>query len=208
MPHEPDIKRAVAFVDGQNLFHCAKYAFGVGYPSYDPLLLAKAVCVHKNWQFQELYFYTGIPDGSDNHFWNHFWSAKLAVLGTRGVKTFSRPLKYNPKQIRQRDGSTATVLVGQEKGIDIRIALDVVRLAREGEYDVALIFSQDQDLSEAVDEVREISITQDRWIRVACAFPYSAACKHFRGINKTEWIQIDNAMYDACVDPNDYRPRY
>jgi len=26
-----------------------------------------------------------------------------------------------------------------------------------------------------------------------------------RGVNKTDWICIDRAMYDACLDPSDYR---
>ena len=28
-----------------------------------------------------------------------------------------------------------------------------------------------------------------------------------RGINGTDWIRIDRATYDACIDPNDYRPK-
>lgn len=40
MRQEPDIKRAVAFFDGQNLFHSAKRAFGYTFPNYDPVLLA------------------------------------------------------------------------------------------------------------------------------------------------------------------------
>src|SRR6185312_14044746 len=31
---EPAIKRAVAFIDGQNLFHHARQAFGYHYPNY------------------------------------------------------------------------------------------------------------------------------------------------------------------------------
>lgn len=27
------------------------------------------------------------------------------------------------------------------------------------------------------------------------------------GINGTEWIAINRPTYDACLDPNDYRPR-
>ncbi|MBI2982021.1 MAG: NYN domain-containing protein [Deltaproteobacteria bacterium] len=92
-------------------------------------------------------------------------------------------------------------------GIDVRIALDVVRLAREGCYDVALLFSQDQDLSEVADEVRKISSTQKRWIKVVSAFPTSPTALNRRGINNTEWIRIDRATYDACLDPNDYRPK-
>lgn len=105
------------------------------------------------------------------------------------------------------DGSYKTVLVGQEKGIDIRIALDVVRLALRKEYDVAVIFSQDQDLSEVVEEIREIASLQDRWIKIACAFPLSPTSKNKRGINKTDWITIDRTTDDACLDTNDYRPK-
>ena len=39
---EPAIKRAIAFVDGQNLFYAAKEAFGYTYPNYDPDSLVSA----------------------------------------------------------------------------------------------------------------------------------------------------------------------
>lgn len=47
MPNEPIEKRAIAFIDGQNLFYAARHAFGYTYPNYDPLALAKAVCTLK-----------------------------------------------------------------------------------------------------------------------------------------------------------------
>lgn len=89
----------------------------------------------------------------------------------------------------------------------MRLALDVVRMAREKQYDVALIFSQDQDLSEAAVEVKAISVQQAPWIKVACAFPFSPTAENRRGINGTEWIHIDRSTYDACLDANDYRPK-
>ena len=101
---------------------------------------------------------------------------------------------------------TTTVLVGSEKGIDVRLALDVVASARDDTCDVAVIFSQDQDLAEVADEVRAISIQQNRWIKLACAFPASPAYTNARGISNTEWIRVDRAMYDSCLDPRDYRP--
>lgn len=207
MPPEPTVKRAYAFVDGQNLFYTAKKAFGYPYPNYEPKNLAECIASARGWTLVEAFFYTGIPDAADNPFWNHFWSAKLAVMGTRGINTFSRPLRYRNQTIQLPDRSVTTILVGQEKGIDIRIALDMVRLARENLYDVALVFSQDQDLSEAADEVRAISVEQSRWIKVACAFPSSPTAENRRGINGTEWIKIDRATYDQCLDPNDYRPK-
>ena len=173
MPPEPAVKRTFAFFDGQSLFYAAKKAFGYPYPNYDPKALAKHIAAARGWSLTGTFFYTGIPDPIDNSFWNHFWTAKLAVMGTRGVETFSRALRYRNQTVRLPDGSATTILVGQEKGVDIRIALDAVRLARENLYDVALIFSQDQDLSEATDEVKAISIQQGRWIKAACAFPSS-----------------------------------
>ncbi|MDO8723859.1 MAG: NYN domain-containing protein [Syntrophales bacterium] len=207
MPEEPVVKRTCVFIDGQNLYWAARHAFGYHYPNYDPLLLAQAVTQSRNLNLDTIHFYTGLPDIRDNDFWNKFWTAKLAVMGSRGIVTYSRHLKYRNQTIRMPDGTETTVLVGQEKGIDIRIALDVVRMARQNKLDVALIFSQDQDLSEVVDEVRHISIQQNRWIKVACAFPVSPTSVNKRGINGADWIPIDRKIYDSCLDKNDYRPK-
>jgi uncharacterized LabA/DUF88 family protein len=192
-------------VDGQNLFHAAREAFGYSYPNYDPVALARAVCASHSWSLEATYFYTGVPDARDNPRWNHFWVAKLAIMGTRGVHTFSRPLRYRNQTVVLPNGTATTILVGQEKGIDVRLALDVVRLAREARYEVALLFSQDQDLSEVADEVRAISRDQRRRINVACVFPTSPASRNRRGVNNTDWIRLDRAAYDACLDQHDYR---
>ena len=205
MPAEPATKHAIAFIDGQNLFYAVKYAFGYTFPNYDVSALAAATCQSRGWTLSQVRFYTGIPSVQDDPFWNHFWTAKLAVMGTRNVVTFSRHLKYRNQSVRLPDGSTTTVLVGQEKGVDVRLALDVVRLAREAAYDVAVLFSQDQDLSEVADEVRAISVAQQRWIKVACAFPTSPTYQNTRGVNKTDWVRIDRALYDTCIDRTDYR---
>ncbi|MBM4045546.1 MAG: hypothetical protein FJ279_10560 [Planctomycetes bacterium] len=72
---------------------------------------------------------------------------------------------------------------------------------------MALIFSQDQDLSEVADEVRAMPREQGRWIKVASAFPASPTTHNRRGIERTDWIPIDRAMYEACLDRRDYRPK-
>ncbi len=207
MRHEPPVKRAIAFFDGQNLFHHAKDAFGYSYPNYDPSKLAEAISAAKGWQLVETRFYTGVPSAMDKPFWNHFWTAKMAVMGTRCVVTYSRPLRYRNQTVILPDGSAIVAPVGQEKGIDVRLALDVVRYALDDRYDVALIFSQDQDLSEAVEDVKKISVLRDRWIKLTSAFPVSPIVPKPRGINGTEWIPIDRKLYDRCLDHNDYRPK-
>ncbi|HZB88652.1 MAG TPA: NYN domain-containing protein [Terracidiphilus sp.] len=202
---EPTQKRAVAFFDGQNLFHSAKDAFGYAFPNYDLPLLADAICAAQGWTLIESRFYTGIPNAADNAFWNSFWVKKIAQMGKRGVKVFTRPLRYRNKTVRLPDGSTHAFLTGEEKGIDVRIALDILSGAMNGVYDVALVFSQDQDLSEVAAEIRKIATQQNRWIKIACAFPWSPAAHNKRGINGSDWLKIDRATYDRCIDPKDYR---
>ena len=106
MPAEPPVKRTIVFIDGQNLFHSAKLAFGYTFPNYDVSALARYVCGTNNWTFAGTRFYTGVPDKSDNLFWNHFWTAKGAQMGREGVTVFTRALKYRNKEVRLPDGST------------------------------------------------------------------------------------------------------
>ena len=207
MPTEPTNKRLVAFVDGQALYHSAREAFGYVFPNYDVTKLAQAVADLRGWQLVKVYFYTGIPEKHEQQFWHEFWAAKLAIMGTRNITTFTRPLRYSNKTVTLKDGTTQTVRIPREKGIDLRLALDAVRLAWQSDYDVALIFSQDQDLSEAVDEIRMISKRHRRWIKVASAYPSSPTCPNDRGINGADWIKIHKATYDLCIDPIDYRPK-
>ncbi len=198
-------RRTVAFVDGQNLYHAARKAFGYSYPNYDAQALASAICARQGWSLVQTRFYTGLHDASENSFWHHFWTAKLAVMRGQGVEVYTRPLRYRNERVTLDDGTEKTLRIGEEKGIDVRIALDVVRLARDGGYDVAVIFSQDQDLSDVAIDVRAIAREQGRWIKLASAYPVGPGTLYRRGIDKTDWLQIDEPTYRVCLDPRDYR---
>jgi uncharacterized LabA/DUF88 family protein len=229
----PPPKRAVAFVDGQNLFHAAAEAFGYDYPNYHPLLLADRICAERRWRCQQARLYTGVPKLADNEFWHKFWAAKKRFLNREErMFVFTRDTHYRDKRISfEHDagritladgfplqkgtllflpsGKTAPgefwVRTGEEKGIDVRIALDMIRLTYRNEFDVGIIFSQDQDLSEAVSEVRELAKDQRRGIEMFCAFPRSRNTTNTLPIRGTTAIEIDQAFYDACLDPSNYR---
>ncbi len=202
---EPSYKRTIAFFDGQSLFHAAKAAFGYSYPNYDPKRLAEEICLLNGWSLKEVYFYTGIPKPAYDIKGNRFWTHKFLNMKRLGINTFSRPLRYrNTKKILP-DGTIEQIRLPEEKGFDVRIAIDIIRLCLKGSYDVALIFSQDQDLSEVADEIRNISKERERWIKVACAYPESSAYRNRRGRNGTDWIKINKEIYDMCLDNTDYR---
>ncbi len=170
-PPAPAPARAVAFIDGQNLFYAAQEAFGYNQPNYDPWKLAEQVCQQRGWTLHRLHFYTGVPSPRRQPRLHTFWTAKLRNLRRRGAEVFSPVLRYRTKHIafdadssfRLPDGAhlprgTALYLddgsklpygselhaeLGEEKGVDVRIAVDLIRLALTGEYDVGVIFSQD-----------------------------------------------------------------
>ncbi len=203
--HEPSVKKVIAFIDGQNLLYAVKNSFGYPFPNYDVKALAEKICRQQGWDLKQVRFYTGVPDGNDDQFWYDFWTRKLATMGQKGVVIYSRRLHYRNQTVSLPNGRAHTFLVGQEKGIDVRIALDIIRAAHQKTCDVCLVFSQDQDLSEVADEVRVIAKEQGRWIKMASAFPVSPTAKNTRGINRTDWVMIDRKTYDTCIDSNDYR---
>ena len=118
---------------------------------------------------------------------------------------YTRPLVYRTKSIAVPGYGDYTFLGGEEKGIDVRLALDALDAAHRNTFDVALIFSQDQDLSELASLLRLVATFQGRWIKIASAFPDSTAATNHRGIDRTDWCPIDKATYDGCIDPRDYR---
>jgi len=44
-------------------------------------------------------------------------------------------------------------------------------------------------------------------MKIASAVPVSPVTQNRKGINYTDWIRIDRATYDACLDPRDYWPK-
>ena len=82
----------------------------------------------------EVRFYTGVPSKSQSADWHGFWNNKLRHLQRQQVRVHRQELSA----------------VGQEKGVDVRLAVELVQATYEHLYDVAIIVSQDADLAPAV----------------------------------------------------------
>ncbi len=207
MPVKPQKIRVHTFIDAQNLYVAVKEGFRYQMPSFDPVRLSQAVTdMLPNRKLEKVHLYTGIHEREENAFWHDYWRNKLRALENNPMATvFTKPLRYRDISVRDESGREFNVRRAEEKGIDLRIGLDLVRLAVNGAYDVAIIFSQDSDLEEAVNEVHAIRQYFDRWIYMECAFPEHPE-KPPRGIRNTQWRVISKEMYDACIDPRDYRP--
>jgi hypothetical protein len=55
------------------------------------------------------------------------------------------------------------------------------------------------------DLIRRVASFQNRWIKIASAFPHGPSASNKRGIDHTDWRPIDDATYSTCIDPRDYR---
>ncbi len=202
---EPDPKRVHAFFDCQNLFRTAKNIWqSHTYPDYDPVALARTIVKQNSgWNLMGIHLYTGIHAFEHNEHWHNFWTRKLEAHKKQDsrVTVFTRLLRYS--SIPDKNDGQLLYSQPREKGIDVRIALDLVRRARLGEYDVALLFSQDDDFKEVAEEVRAIARERQCWIKIVSAFP-SDGSRRCRGVDKTDWMPFDEALYNSCRDAGKY----
>ena len=192
--------RTIVLIDGQNLYHLARTAWGSApstiyhWPSYDVEKLARALVSRTPGRtVAGIRFYTGVPDpetGSSQRFWHGFWSNKIRYLRSQGIHVYRGRVNAG----------------GQEKGVDVSLALDLVRATYERQYDAAIIVSQDSDFGPAVRLAKEIARAQGRWLSFESCFPVGPGSRSRRGVPGTTWVPIDQATYDNCRDLREYRP--
>ena len=184
--------RTIVLIDGQNLFHLAKEAWGHSWPNYDVQKLAQALTALKSGRvLEEVRFYTGMPTEQSNPRWYGFWNNKLRRLERQGIRVYRGRISY-----------------GQEKGVDVSLALDLVSATYEQRYDTSIIVSQDSDFGPAVRIAKGIARDQGRNLVFESAFPFNPLLgNRRRGVPGTDWIPIYQALYDACLDPTNYFPR-
>lgn len=86
-----------------------------------------------------------------------------------------------------------------EKGIDVAIAIDLVRLAMERAYETAVLMSSDTDLLPAIETVYDLRLAH---IEVAT---WSGANRlRFAGTQLPWCHYLTEAEYRTLEDPTDY----
>ena len=124
----------IVFFDGQNLFRSAKTAWGPDFPydwpSYDVEKLAQhLVSLTPGRTLKQIRFYTGVLSEAQSFEKHWFWTNKLDHLETQGIYVYRG---------RVRDGVDGPE---QEKGVDVSLAMDLIRVTYGQDYDVAIIVS-------------------------------------------------------------------
>lgn len=161
--------RALLFVDYQNAYSGARGCF---HPEADlpniagqisPVLLGEHILARESFdrELSGVRIYRGLPDATRDRRGNAVCSRQIeAWLDDPRVAVITRVLRY-PRgwPDRCRPGEKP-----QEKGVDVALAIDFVRLALEDQYDVGILMSTDTDLKPALETVVKFT---DKRVEVA-----------------------------------------
>ena len=165
------MKNAIVFVDANNWYHNVKHWFKPG--DIDIVKVSEFICDKFGYKLKEIRWYASVPSIKDGEamFYKHL--SFLSHLEKKGVKVITRKLQtLSNKEIlkKKRDildnldlCETCKPLVEstfldladikrKEKGIDVWIAVDMIRLGIiENEYDVCILISGDADFTPALE---------------------------------------------------------
>lgn len=188
----------MVFIDYQNVQGSARRCFlPANAPRHagqvDPLALANLLVARRNRAsvLVEVRVYRGRPSpdrqavaAAANDRQADRWSRSSQVTVIR------RPLNY-----RTEDG----VLIASEKGVDVALAVDLVRLAITKAYDAAILVSRDTDLMPALETVRDLRAA---WVEVA-GWRNASRLRYADG--KGPWCHmLDNDDYLKVADTHNY----
>lgn len=194
--------RVVVFVDYQNVYRQARRAFELDsqhhvHGQIHPLrlgLVLKGMGIDDR-DLAEVRIYRGMPSSERDPKGYGAANRQIALWRqTALLNPITRPLNY-----RQPD-------VPKEKGIDVQIAVDFVRLAIEGKYDAGVLFSGDTDLLPALEAVCELKGP------AACEVAAWVPEKGSPNILRVKGQQLrchylDRTWYQRMHDPTDYSVR-
>lgn len=140
--------------------------------------------------------YRGMPDGRRDS--KGYTAARRQIAAWEEsalVKVMSQPLRYP----RDYPNSPA-----QEKGVDVRMAVDFAMMAVRDEYDIGVLMSNDSDFRPVLEEVDGLG---SKTVEVAAWRPLTAQPRRlWIGRNRPWCNWIDHAAYSSIQDETDYAP--
>lgn len=139
----------VAFIDMQNLHHFLKENCRVPATQVHIPNLVREWAEQHGMRLTEVMLFTGIHDPQREPQRHDAMARRIRWMQNNGVRVFSLPLIY---QTDRASGKVRAV----EKGVDVRIASEILRATVRGLRTVLLV-SQDRDISESIRVAREIA---------------------------------------------------
>ena len=194
--------RLALFIDAQNAYRRVRAAF---FPSpqsgrdgqFDPMELGRLIASRGGpngtlCALTDVRIYSGRPDANRDSRTYAAHNRQTQRWISDGATVITRSLRY-PRTWPQEPA--------QEKGIDVALAVDFVKLAINGAYDVGVIMSTDTDMLPALEVVRNHDPGQ---VHVAVA-AWGTQGNHQRLRLPGLWCHwLNQADYHAVADTTKY----
>ena len=146
-------QQVVLFIDEKNVYRGARRAFFQPtdhhtYGQFHPVKLGELICSHlphgmkEKRGLREVRLYTGRPNSSYEPKSYGAHMKQCAAWEAAGVTVVPRPLRYPRREPP-----------GEQKGVDVALAVDFVTMAIDDPYDIGIIFSTDTDIKPALEFV-------------------------------------------------------
>lgn len=158
--------RVAIFIDGSNFYHALKASFGKAQIRFDAL--ASALTDYSpDRKLLRVYYYsaaynqTANPDeyAKQQTFFNKLRRTPYLSLTLGRLEPRSIEIDLDSGQrdaIEKIVGGPLPTVTHVEKGVDVQLAVDMVRLAVADTYDVAILISADGDFAPAVEAVKQL----------------------------------------------------
>jgi NYN domain len=196
------LESVVVFIDYQNVFMAARQCFhqgpyGPADGQIDPLRLGQLIVDRRRRPstLKQVRVYRGLPDATKEpraYAANERQTASWVQSPL--INVFRRPLNYPRTWPSEK---------GKEKGVDVALAVDFVRLAVRGTYDVGVLMSTDTDLVPALEAAMEIKTTGVH-IEVA-AWAAKQANRRLSIDGRLPWChRLGESDYKSVRDDRDY----
>jgi len=161
------MERVVIFIDGSNFYHGLRKYLNIGSVKLD--FLAKILC-ERRVHIATRYYTAPLrqyedPIGYTNQqrYLQHLRNTPKVdvILGRFSKRAHKEIICQNcKKRVKPRMACPLCKAIisarSQEKGVDVKLAVDMLSLAHKDKYDIAILISEDGDFVKAVEAVREL----------------------------------------------------
>jgi uncharacterized LabA/DUF88 family protein len=196
------VDRVAVFIDGSNFYYALKTAFSKVTLKFDLLALALTNRLPDR-RLLRVYYYNAAYDQSADptkyRSQQQFFSAlrRTPCLTLCLGRLERRAIDWSGLQPGERNelerilGRPLPERTHVEKGVDVQLAVDMVKLAVANTYDVAVLVSGDGDFAAAVEFVKQ----QGKHVELGRV--KGCPCERLRDVCDVE-VPIDDAMLGPC----------
>lgn len=203
--------RAAVVVDYQNMHLTARGKFTPdGTPTHEsllhPLLLGKQILKARAdargaetppVEIGLVDVYRGLPSNRhDPASYRRSQAQRAEWTRTDAVHVTYRPLRYH---------YVHNILTPQEKGVDVLVALNLVKLVDSGDFDIVILAAHDTDLEPALEVALSSKKVKDKVVAVETTGWYQCKRLQPRDGGRRPWHTFLGVNhFRASVDPKDY----